>query len=195
MNTPDVNLPAGDFADKDNIIVKNLVLSPPNQGAGFADLFKNSHVTNSTFDGITVNGGQQSENAWDSNRETSGNIYLHLKLTPGKECAVLLKDGFSKNTVDDLEITAHGGNSDWFEGDYSDQGSIKCINNKFNNIRMTDGSPVRVSWTFFRAEKPKFTNSNIKYQYILSLFRTCYVELKTFLVWLPLTSTWAKNNL
>ena len=194
MSATDTNFPLGDFANKDGITVTDLVLSPPDQGADFSDLFKNSHVTNSLFDGVTVNGGKQSENAWDSNRGTSGNTYLHLKLTPGKECAVLLKDGFSKNTVDDLEITAHGGNSDWYEGDYSDQGGVKNTGNKYNNVRMSDGSAVLVSWTFFRAEKPQFTNSKISYQYILSLFRTCYVELKTFLVWLPLTSTWAKNN-
>jgi len=178
MSTPDINWPPGDFADKDGITVEDLVLSPPDQGAGFADLFKNSHVMNSTFDGVTINGGKQSENAWDANRGTAGNTYRRIKLTPGAECAVLLKDGFCKNTVDSLEITAHGGDSDIYIGDFSDQGGAKCTGNTFNNVRMTDGSAVRVAWTFFRAEKPRFTNSKVSYQYLLSAIRTCYVEAK-----------------
>jgi hypothetical protein len=166
------------YANVDGIVVENLVLSPPNQGAGFDDLFKNSHVTNSVFDGVTVNGGKQAENAMDCNNGTAGNTYRRLKLTPGVECAVLLKDGFCKNTIDDLEITAHGGDSDIYIGDFSDQGGAKCTSNTFNNVRMTDGSAVRVSWTFFRAEKPRFTNSKISYQYLLSAVRTIYVEAK-----------------
>jgi hypothetical protein len=174
----DINYPPGDFADKDGITVKDLMLIPPGGGVGYADIFKNSHVTNSTFDGVTVVAGKQSENAWDANNGCSGNTYRRLKLWPGSESAVLLKDGFCGNTVDDVEIVLHGGHSDWYEGDYSDQGGTRNTGNAYNNVRMTDGSPIRVSWTFFRAEKPRFTDSVVRYQYLLSFFRTCYVEAK-----------------
>ena len=163
------------------LTVKDFMLAPPNGGAGFADIFKNSHVTGCTFDGVTVIAGQQSENAWDANRNCAGNTYRRLKLWPGRECAVLLKDGFCNNTVDDVEIVHHGGHSDWYEGDYSDQGGKRNTGNRYNNVRMTDGSPVRVSWTFFRAAKPRFTNSTVRYQYLLSFLRTCYVEAKYLL--------------
>ena len=65
-----------------------------------------------------------------------------------------MKNGFSDNEVDDVLITKFAAHSDWFEGDFSDQGGEKNRNNKYNNVRRIDGKSVRVRWTFFRAEKP-----------------------------------------
>ena len=184
----DTNYPPGDFANVDGMTVTSLVLDPPLGGVGFDDIFKCSHVTNSTFNGVTVMAGRQRENAWDANNGTSGNAFRRLVLEPGAECAVLLKDGFSRNTVDDVLILAHGGNSDWYEGDYSDQGGARNTGNIYNNVRMADGSPVRVSWTFFRAQRPVFTHSQVTYQWFLSLARTIYVEAKYFWVSTPFGS-------
>ena len=182
----DTNYPPGVFAYQDRIEICGLSLSPPDGGVGFDDLFKLSHVTNSTFDTVLVNGGKQNENALDCNNGCTGNRFHKLTLSAGKECAVLLKDGFCNNVIDDCLILNHGGNSDWYEGDYSDQGGKKNTGNVYSNVRMADGSAVRVSWTFFRAEKPAFIDSKIEYQYLLSAVRTVYVEAKRLLACFPL---------
>ncbi len=166
------------YADEDGLHVDGMTLAPPYGGFAFDDIWKLSHVTNSTFSNVKVIAGAQRENALDSNRNCTGNTLRGLQLDAGKQCAVLLKDGWCDNVVDDVLITHAGGHSDWYEGDYSDQGGDKNTGNRYNNVRRIDGQPVRVAWTFFRAEKPRFTNSNVRYQYCLSALRTLYVELK-----------------
>ena len=45
----DNNYPPGNFCDQDGLMIDGLVLSPPDQGAGFDDIFKLSRVTGSKF--------------------------------------------------------------------------------------------------------------------------------------------------
>ncbi len=174
----DTNFPPGEFADQDRISVSDIVLAPPNLGSSLDDIFKLSHVTNSTFERITVVAGAQIENALDMNRMCCGNTFKQLKLDAGKECAILCKGGSCDNSWDDVELTRAGGHSDIFIGDFSDQSKASSVNNRFNNVRRKDGQPVRVRWTFFRARKPIITNSQVTYQYGWSLISTVYVETK-----------------
>ncbi len=175
----DTNYGPGDFSDRSGEPIGPLLLNPPAGGAGFDDIFKTSHCTDCVFEDVTVEAGHQRENAWDANRFTKGNVFRRLKLDAGAQPAVYLKCGFSNNIVDDVEITKSGGHSDWYEGDYSDAGGEKNRGNHYSNVRRKDGKPLRVAWTFFRAEKPVFHNSGpVRYQYLWSLIRTLYTELK-----------------
>jgi hypothetical protein len=177
----DLNYPPGEFASQDGLTVADLVLAPPNQGAGFADILKLSRVTKSRFTSVFVIAGAQTENALDLNNGSSGNVFVGLKLDAGQECAVIIKGGSSGNTFSDVLITRAGGHSDLYLGDYSDQSKAKSVSNHFDHVRRLDDQAVRVSWTFFRAEKPTFTNSQVSYQYLRSFFRTIYVEAKYLL--------------
>ena len=174
----DTNYPPGEFANQDGITVAGLILAPPERGAGFDDIFKLSHVTNSLFRGVTVIAGAQIENALDMNNGSSGNVFAGLKLDAGAECAIIVKGGSQDNRFSDVLITRAGGHSDVYLGDYSDQSKEKSSGNRFDNVRRLDDQPVRVAWTFFRAAKPAFTNSHVRYQYLWSLVRTIYVEAK-----------------
>jgi len=174
----DNNYPPGEFANQDGITITDLTLTPPNLGAGLDDILKLSKITKSRFQNVTVVAGAQIENALDMNNGSLGNTFVDLKLDAGQECAIIVKGGSSYNVFSDVTITRSGGNSDIYLGDYSDQSREKSIANHFDNVRRTDGQAVRISWTFFRAEKPTFTSSNVSYQYLLSFFRTCYVEAK-----------------
>lgn len=175
----DNNFPKGDFSGTLNETIVDLLLQPDNGGTSYDDIFKNSHVKGCTFDGVTVKAGLQRENAWDANNDTRFNTYRRLKFDGGHSPAIYLKGGFCDNRIDDVEITKIGdSHSDWYEGDYSDQSRDKNRRNTRNNVRRSDGKPVRVAWTFFRAEKPRFTNSKVTYQYLWSFVRTIYVECK-----------------
>lgn len=178
MSTPDINYPPGEFANADGLAVTGLTLAPPNSGAGFADILKLSRVTNSRFTGCFIIAGAQSENALDLNNGSSGNVFAGLKLDAGAECAIIVKGGSQDNRFSDVLITRAGGHSDVYLGDYSDQSKEKSSGNRFDNVRRLDDQPVRVAWTFFRAAKPAFTNSHVRYQYLWSLVRTIYVEAK-----------------
>jgi len=175
----DVNYPPGDFAGRRGETIGPLQLVPPNEGLGFADIFKNSGCENCEFHDIWEDSYLHSENGWDANNKTKRNHYKNLTLCAGGGPAVYLKDGFCNNVVDGVTIKSYAKHSDWYEGDYSKTGGEKNRGNKYSNVRRADGKPVRVSWTFFRAERPKFTNSGpIRYQWGWSLVRTFYVELK-----------------
>jgi hypothetical protein len=192
MSKPDHNYAPGGFADRAGKRIGPLLLDPPDQGAGLDDIFKTSGCTDSKFLGITVRAGRQGENGWDANRFCRRNEYRGLQIDGGAQCAVYLKCGFSHNVVEDVLITKAGGNSDWFEGDFSDyyvtspRGATVNRGNTYRNVRRADGKPVRVRWVFTRAEKPRFADSRVEYQYLRSLLSTVYVECKT--AWLRLKS-------
>lgn len=176
-STPDKNYPPGEFAGRTNETFVNLILAPERGGEDYDDVFKCSGVKGCTFDGVTVHAGSQRENAWDSNADSRFNIFRRLRLDAGRGPAVYLKGGFSDNHLDDIEITKGGGHSDLYIGDYSEQSRARSERNTFNNVRRSDGQPVRVSWNLLRAEKPRFTASGpIDYQYLWSIVRTIYVE-------------------
>lgn len=182
----DTYYPPGTFADQDGITVSGLIIAPPDLGAGLSSPFKCSHLTNSTLEDVTVIAGNQRENGWDSNRFCQGNTFRRMKIdgNPNGNAAIQFKCGFRNNVIDDVLITKPGKNSDWYEGDFADyylttsRKDNYSRGNRRNNVRRDDAQPVRVAWTFFRSEKPTFTNSNVTYQYGLSLIRTIYVELK-----------------
>ena len=178
MSIPDNNYPYGNWSGISGINIHDLILQPPNRGSAYDDIFKLSAVCNSTFSNVSVVAGSQIENALDMNNGSSGNTFTKLKLDAGHEVAVYIKGGSCNNSFDDVLITKIGGHSDLYLGDYSDQSKAKTTGNKFNNWRRIDGKPVRVSWNFFRADKPVLTDSVVTYQYLLSFVRTCYVELK-----------------
>ena len=48
----DNNYPPGNFCDQDGLMIDGLVLSPPDQGAGFDDIFKLSRVTGQRHQGL-----------------------------------------------------------------------------------------------------------------------------------------------
>ena len=174
----DINYPPGDFAGRTDETIGPLRLDPPDDGAGFSDIFKNSNCRNCHFRDINVISIKHKENGWDANNKTRQNTYKHLQLCAGGGPAVYLKDGFCNNSVDDVLIKTYAKHCDWFEGDYSSTGRAKNTGNKYNSVYRLDGKPVRVRWTFFRAEKPRFTNSKIEYQYFWSFVSTVYVEVK-----------------
>ena len=174
----DANYPYGDFADRHGEEIGPLTLKPDNGGANYDDIFKVSHCTDCTFEDIIVSAGLQRENALDLNRESNGNYFRRLTLTPGGQGAILIKGGSSVNTFDDVLIVRPSGHTDIMIGGYSGQSKSKSIGNRFHQVRRSDGEPVRVAWTFTRASKPIITGSKVKYQYGWSLIRTIAMELK-----------------
>ncbi len=175
---PDKNYPSGDFSGCDRVFIDGLVLEPPDQGAGLDDIFKVSNCTNSRFSNIEVRAGFQSENAQDLNRESCHNEFANLVLDAGLQGAILGKGGSSYNSWKNVLIRKPTGHSDVMIGGYSEQSKKTSVGNTFDLVSREDGKPVRVAWTFIRAEKPKFTNSKVEYQYGWSLIRTIYTELK-----------------
>lgn len=176
----DNNYPPGNFCDQDSLLIDGLVLTPPDQGAGFDDLLKLSHVTNSTFKNVRVLGGKQRENALDVNNNSCGNSFENLDLYAGQECAILCKGGSSNNTWRETTILRSGGHCDVYIGDYSDQSHEWCKNNRFIDLARSDGDPVRVRWAW--GDRPIVTgNSNVKFQYCLSAVSFLYVLFKTLL--------------
>lgn len=179
----DNNYSPGVFADQTGLAVQDLLLAPPNAGAGFDDLWKLSHCMASTFRNVEVRGGRQKENAQDLNRGSSGNTFAGLVLDAGGQSAILVKGGSSHNGWDDVLIRHAAGHSDIYLGDYAETAAgvpltERSEDNRFNAVRRGDAEPVRVAWTFFRAQRPVFTNSTVRYQYLLSAVRTVYVEIK-----------------
>lgn len=175
----DRNYPLGDFANRRNETIGPMILRPKDTGAGVDDVFKNSNCVGCTFNGITVIAGRQRENGWDMNNECCDNTYNDIVIDGGGQSAFLRKGGSCRNTINGLLITTPGANSDWYEGDYSDQSAKKSQGNINRRVFRMDGQPVRVAWAFFRSEKPRFHESGpIRYQYFLSFIRTVYVELK-----------------
>lgn len=181
MSTPDTNFLPGSFANQRGNTFMDVLLIPPNRGAGLDDIFKLSRTVDCVFHNINVQAGAQRENALDINNESCGNTLTHLRLDAGAMNAILIKGGSCNNRFDDVLISKPGGHSDLYVGDYSDQSKKRTTGNTFNDIRRIDGQPVRVAWNFLRAEKPQLTHSKVKYQYFLSLVRTCYVEAKYLL--------------
>jgi hypothetical protein len=179
----DINYPPGTFADIKGETHTDVLLIPPSNGKGYSDIFKTSHVQECVFDNITVEATEHKENGWDANRSCKRNKFTRLTMPGGGSTAVYLKRGFCDNIIDDVLITRYAQHTDWFEGDYADEGGEKCKRNTRNNVRREDAEPVRVRWTFLRAEKPVFTNSNVKYQWGWSLISTIYVEAKYLWVW------------
>ena len=175
----DNNYPPGNFCDQDGLMIDGLVLSPPDQGAGFDDIFKLSRVTGSKFYNVTAQAGKQRENALDMNRNSCGNYFSKLKLDAGQECALLCKGGSNGNTWQDVEITRAGGHSDLYFYDYSDQSKKWGSGNAVYNVRRTDGQPVRVRWAW--GWKPIVQGPSVKFQYCLSFVSFLYVLVKTIL--------------
>lgn len=178
MSKPDVFFPPGVFHDIRGERIADIVLIPPNDGAGISDIFKTSHVQACAFEGVQAVAQSHDENGWDANRYCQRNIFKRLVLPAGGSSAVYVKCGFKDNIIDDVLITRYAKHSDIIIGDYSDSGGERCARNKWNDVRRIDGKPVRVRWSFLRAEKPKFTNSKVKYQYGWSLLTTLYGEAK-----------------
>lgn len=177
----DNNYPPGDFADRTSETVAALVLTPPDGGSAYDDIFKVSHCVGCAFNGVEVNAGKQRENAQDLNRESCDNTFRSLVLDAGGQGAILAKGGSSDNTWDDVLIRQATGHSDVMIGGYSGQSRATSRNNRFNNIRREDGKPVRYAYTFIRAHRPRFTNSNVEFQFCWSLVRTIYTELRYLL--------------
>lgn len=175
---PDHNYPPGEFAGKTGETVMDLVLEPPDGGAGYDDIWKLSRTTKCGFFTVTVKAGEQRENALDLNNGSSSNLLSGLKLDAGKQGAILVKGGSCNNLFNSVVITKPGGHSDIMIGGYSAQSRAASVGNIFISVSRSDGKPVRVAWTFTRAEKPKFTNSNVRYQYGWSLLRTIAMEWK-----------------
>ena len=183
----DINYPPGDFADRLHATFGPLVLIPPNQGEGLADIFKVSHCRHCVWESVEVDAGKHRENGMDSNRFSNGNHIKRLVVCAGTQgTAVYLKCGWQNNKIDDVLIKApYAQHSDWFEGDYSssykdvDRAKTWNSNNTYGLVRREDGKPVRVRWNFLRGEQPKFgAGSNIEYQWGWSLISTIYTELK-----------------
>lgn len=175
----DNNYPPGDFAGRVGETIGPLNLVPPDEGRGFSDIFKNSGVQDCTFNDIWEESYLHSENGWDANKKTARNKYNRLTLCAGGGPAVYLKDGFCDNEVNGVTIKSYAKHSDWYEGDYSSTGGARNRGNTYSGVHRADGKAVRVAWTFFRAERPKFKDSGpIRYQWGWSLVRTIYVELK-----------------
>lgn len=167
------------YSDVDGVVKEGLRLEPPNLGADFDDILKLSNARNCFFRGVEVVAGRQRENAIDLNRNSSGNRFDETILDAGKQCAILIKGGSCFNIFSDVLIRKPGGHSDIYIGDYSDQSRAKSTDNLFDNVRRSDGKPVRVAWNLVRAEKPVLvTDLDVTYQYLLSFFRTIYVEVK-----------------
>ena len=73
-----------------------------------------------------------------------------------------------------------GGHSDFYVGDYSDQSHEWCRNNRAEDLARSDADPVRVRWAW--GNRPIVTgNSNVKFQYCLSVVSFLYVGLKILL--------------
>jgi hypothetical protein len=180
MSKTDKNYPPGEFADIHDEQMGIVVLDPPNGGADYDDIMHLSGTTGCTFDTVIVKGGLQRENAVDFNNGSSDNTIRQLTVGAGKQCALYLKGGSCRNKFPDVVIIGAGGHSDIYLGDYSDQTAARSDGNEFGYVRRADGKPVRVAWNFLRAEKPVFSDprTKVRYQYVLSLLRTFYVELK-----------------
>jgi len=174
----DSNYPPGDFADRTGEAHGPLFLAPPRLGEDYDDIFKVSNCTSCVFTDITVSAGRQRENALDLNRGSSGNRFSNLRLDGGGQGAILIKGGSSNNFFENVLIYKTSGHSDVMVGGYSQQSQKASTNNRFAGIRREDGKPIRVAWTFTRAKKPIFTNSDVEYQYFWSLVRTVAMELK-----------------
>jgi hypothetical protein len=172
----DNNYPPGDFADRLGDSFGPLLLAPVRDGADYDDIFKVSHCSGCTFNEITVSAGQQKENAIDLNRESYANLFNGLKLDGGKQGAILIKGGSCGNIFNDVLITNASGHSDVMIGGYSGQSKKTSRGNRFVGIRRIDGKPVRYAYTFTRAEKPIFVDSNVKFQFWWSLVRTIAQE-------------------
>lgn len=176
MSNSDVNFPPGDFADRTDERFDAIRLEPENRGAAYDDIFKVSHCQICTWEDVVVTAGHQKENAQDVQRNSWLNRFRRLVLDAGKQGAILVKGGSSHNKWDDVLIRTASGHTDVMIGGYSGQSRGTSENNTFNNIRRKDGKPVRYAFTFFRARKPKFTNSKVEYQFWWSLVRTVAQE-------------------
>ncbi len=176
MSDTDVNFGPGDFSDRTDEKCANIYLVPPDGGAGFDDVFKVSHCTGCEWDRVEVKAGFQKENAQDLNRESCGNSFKRLTLDAGEQGAILCKGGSSNNTWDDVLIKKASGHTDVMIGGYSGQSKKTSENNRFHRIRREDGEPVRYAYTFLRAHRPRFTDSQVKFQFWWSLVRTVAQE-------------------
>jgi hypothetical protein len=178
MLSPDRNYPPGDFADLLSKEFSGLRIAPPDDGAAFDDIWKVSHCRTCTFTDIEVTAGRQRENALDLNRESSFNAFKDLTLDAGDQGAILIKGGSSFNRFQDVLIRKVGGHTDIMIGGYSGQSKEKSAGNLFDSVRREDGQPVRYAYTFTRASRPIFKNSNVRFQFWWSLVRTVAMEFK-----------------
>lgn len=174
----DRNYPPGDFANRSGERIGPLVLAPEDGGAPYDDIFKVSHCVGCVFTDVDVKAGKQRENGLDLNRDSSGNTFTRLVLDAGGQGAILVKGGSSDNTWNNVLIRKAGGNTDVMIGGYSGQSRATSKDNAFDYIRRADGKPVTYAYTFTRAERPRFTNSNVKFQFWWSLVRTIAQEWK-----------------
>lgn len=178
MNRPDHNYPPGDFSDRNAEPFGVIELSPSDAGRGYDDIFKVSHCTGCRWESVTVNAGKQRENAQDLNRESCANHFGELIADAGGQGAILVKGGSCNNHWDRVLIRKAGGHTDIMVGGYSGQSKKPSKNNRFEVAERSDGKPVRVAWTFTRAEKPTFgPNCKVRYQYFWSLVRTIAQEI------------------
>lgn len=177
MSDTDINYPPGDFSGRTAETFGSLELSPPLAGYGYDDIFKVSNCTGCRWDVVTVNAGKQRENIQDLNRESCWNRFEEIVGDAGGQGAILVKGGSSNNRWERVTIRQAGGNSDIMIGGYSGQSKRTSRANHFELVERVDGKPVRVAWTFIRAERPTFgPKCKVKYQYFWSLVRTIAQE-------------------
>ena len=178
MSRPDNNYPPGDFSGRSaETFGADLNLDPPLGGEGYDDIFKVSNCTGCKWGRVVVNAGRQLENALDLNRESCWNRFEELIADAGGQGAVLVKGGSSHNRWERVLIRKAGGHTDIMIGGYSGQSKKTSRANHFERVERADGKPVRVAWTFLRAERPTFgPNCKVEYQYFWSLVRTIAQE-------------------
>ncbi len=157
---------------------RQIIVPPPAPGSYWSDAV-HINVPDVIIRRCVIDARNCEENAIDGNR--AHNLLVEdCEIWAGKECALYLKGGASNTMFRRVIIKWPGGHSDIYIGDYSDQSHDWCRNNRFEDLARSTGEPCPARWAW--GNRPIVTgNSNVKFQYCLSVVSFLYVGLKILL--------------
>ena len=170
------------YADQDGLTIRNLVIDPKAAGANvslLSDVWKLSHVTNSTFDGVTVIALGAMENALDANRMCSNVAIRNCWLVGGRQAAIVTKGGCRGMIYEDIFIQAEdSARVDILWDDWSDQSSDHSEGTFIRCRRAGDAVRLPLRLAFGRWHRPTFIDSPYVVDWPLTVGMHCYNILK-----------------
>lgn len=167
------------YADVDGLYLgAGVVIDPEAERESYDDILKLSHARRVRGFDLSVYGG--SENPLDMNRNCEDVELCGLYLSGGGHCAVVIKGGSRDIRLRNVEIADV--RSRWCDielGGWSDQSLERTTGVVLDNVRRTDGKPVRV--IVGHADDPTVLGGNVR------VYRVRSALLKAFWLWRRLT--------
>lgn len=163
MITPDKNLES--HGDTQEVRLKGVTLNA--RDGEYADALKFSNVQGVVVDGEFIFGGY--EDCIDINRGCMDMAFRNLRLSSGGLYVATIKGGSSNILFENITVAAHGKETDFDIGNWSDQNGNLTHHIYFKNIKSEDGKPVRVR-VLWGADVHVLDNSNVKITVVPKFF-------------------------